>query len=204
MTVTGTINLTASTAGTYLVTYSFSNGTCSNSTTTNVTINALPVSSIDYTGTPDCTNGTAIVSMTGIGGGTDSSTAGLSLNPVTGDINLATSLEGTYTVLYTFTNGVCSNSTTTTLTIKNPALVVTISAACSPETIDLTSASVTAGRQAGLTYSYYQDVAGTIPVVNPAAVAAGGTYYIKGTAPLQRMFFKYSTRTVNHKSKTTH
>jgi gliding motility-associated-like protein len=179
---TGSINLTISTAGTYVVTYNFSNGTCSNSTTTSVTINALPAATIAYTGTPYCTNGTAIVSITGIGGGTYSAPAGLSLNPVTGDINLATSLEGTYPVIYSFTNGTCSNTTSTTITIKNPALVVNNPpAACSPETIDMTNPSVTTGSQPGLTYNYYQDIAGTIPVVNPVAVGTGGTYYIKGT-----------------------
>jgi gliding motility-associated-like protein len=179
---TGGINLTASTPGTYLVAYNFSNGTCSNSTTTNVTINAQPVASIAYTGTPYCTNGTAVVSLTGIGGGSYSSTAGLSLNPVTGDINLATSLEGTYSIFYNFTNGTCSNTTSTTITIKNPTLIVNNPpAVCAPETIDLTNPSVTAGSQPGLTYNYYQDIAGTILIGNPASVGTTGTYYIKGT-----------------------
>ena len=179
---TGDIDLAGSTPGTYTVTYTFSNGTCTNSTTANVTINALPVATIAYTGTPYCTNGTAIVSLTGIGGGTFISTAGLSLNPVTGDINLATSTEGTYTILYSFTNGTCNNTTITTITVKNPTLVTNNPpSACMPETIDLTNPSVTAGSQAGLTYNYYQDNIGTIPVVNPAAVGTGGTYYIRGT-----------------------
>ena len=115
---TGVINLAGSTAGTHTVTYTFSNGTCTNSTTANVTINALPVATIAYTGTPYCTNGTAIVSLTGIGGGTFVSSAGLSLNAVTGDINLAASSEGTYTVFYSFTNGTCSNTTLTTLLLR--------------------------------------------------------------------------------------
>jgi gliding motility-associated-like protein len=164
-----------------VVTYSFSNGICTNKTTTIVTINALPVATIAYTGTPYCTNGTAFISLTGVGGGTYSSAAGLSLNTVTGDITLATSAEGTYTVVYSYSNGTCSNTTNTIITIKNPALVVNNPpAACSPETINLTNPAVTAGSQAGLTYNYYQDNTGTVPVVNPAAVATGGTYYIRG------------------------
>ena len=104
----------------------------------------------------------------------------MSLNAITGDINLAASTEGVYTVIYFFTNGTCSNSAFTSVTIKNPAIVINNPAGiCFPGTIDLTTTDVTAGSQPGLTYNYYQDPAGTIPQINPAAVGAG-TYYIKG------------------------
>ena len=49
---TGAIDLGASTAGTYTVTYAFGNGTCNNTTTASVTINALPVASISYASSP--------------------------------------------------------------------------------------------------------------------------------------------------------
>jgi gliding motility-associated-like protein len=178
---TGTITLAASTPGLYTVTYTFSNGTCSNTATTTVRINALPVATISYNGSPYCTNGVAIVSLTGVGGGTYASSAGLSLNPATGDINLATSSQGTYLVIYSFTNGTCTNSASATIVIKNPTLVVNNPAGtCFPATIDLTNPAVTAGSQGGLSFNYYQDNAGTIPLVNPAAIGTGGTYYMKG------------------------
>ncbi|RYY52593.1 MAG: hypothetical protein EOO05_21785 [Chitinophagaceae bacterium] len=41
--VTGTVNLTSSAAGTYTVTYSFTNGTCPNAVTTSVTIIDVPL-----------------------------------------------------------------------------------------------------------------------------------------------------------------
>jgi hypothetical protein len=56
----------------------FSNGTCSNTTTTAVTINALPTATIAYGGSPYCATGTATVTQTGTSGGTYSSTTGLS------------------------------------------------------------------------------------------------------------------------------
>ncbi len=110
---TGAINLATSTAGVYTVTYTFSNGTCSNSTAKNVTVTALPTATISYGGNPYCATGTATVTRIGQAGGTYSSTAGLNITAATGAINLVTSTAGTYTVTYSFSNGACSNTTTT-------------------------------------------------------------------------------------------
>ena len=52
---------------------------------------------------------------------------------------------------------------------------------CSPPGVDLTAAFITAGSDAGLNYTYWNDSALTSPVVNPAAINADGAYYIKGT-----------------------
>ena len=85
---------------------------------------------------------------------------------------------------YTFTNGICSNTTTATIDISTlPVILITDPAAvCAPATVDITAGSVTTGSAAGLTYSYYQDAAGTILLVNPNAITTAGTYYIRGTA----------------------
>src|SRR5947208_7406982 len=115
---TGAINLGASTPGTYTVTYSFSAGTCNNTTTASVTIKVLPVTSIKYSGSPYCATGTASVTQTGQAGGTYSSTVGLSINAGTGAINLGASTTGTYTVTYSFSDVTCNNTTTASVTIN--------------------------------------------------------------------------------------
>ncbi len=102
--VTGDIDLVASTPGTYTITYSFTSGGCSNTTTTSITINALPTATINYAGSPYCATGTATVTQTGTAGGTYTAPAGVVINAATGDIDLVASTPGTYTITYSFTS----------------------------------------------------------------------------------------------------
>ena len=59
------------------------------------------------------------------------------------------------------------------LVITNPAPV------CEPETVDLSSTDITTGSEAGLTFTYWQDIDATIPLANYTSVKTSGTYYIQ-------------------------
>jgi hypothetical protein len=99
-----------------------------NNETAQLTVVDIPTASISYAGTPYCPTGNAAITQTGQIGGVYSSTSGLQINSSTGQVNLATSTPGTYTVKYVFTNGTCSDSTTTNITIHANNLSVVASA----------------------------------------------------------------------------
>jgi gliding motility-associated-like protein len=50
-----------------------------------------------------------------------------------------------------------------------------------PNTTNLTLSSIVSPQQSGITYSYWRDEAGTLPLSNPQAVGIAGTYYIKAS-----------------------
>jgi hypothetical protein len=87
---------------------------------TNITINAAPVASIIYSSPQFCNSGNINVSRTGQVGGTyTANPSGLNINSSNGKINLGVSTLGVYTVTYSFTNGTCSNTATTSVTITS-------------------------------------------------------------------------------------
>ncbi|WP_438968473.1 HYR domain-containing protein, partial [Nonlabens sp.] len=113
---TGAIDVSASTAGSYIITY-MTNGTCSNSSTAAVTINALDDAGFSYSNVSFCPNSPdPTPTISGLTGGAFSSTTGLSINSTTGVIDLSASTQGVYTVTYA-TAGICPNSTQVSLTV---------------------------------------------------------------------------------------
>jgi gliding motility-associated-like protein len=61
-------------------------------------------------------------------------------------------------------------------------LLVTTNPAASCGYTDLTSATIITGSDAGLTYTYWLNPEGTLPMLTPDRVTMSGTYYIKATS----------------------
>src|SRR5690606_20486717 len=103
-TANGTVDLATTGTGSYTITFT-TTGTCPNTSTQNITITDAPDATFSYSGASFCqtagTNPTPTLG-TGATAGTFTATpAGLSVNPTTGEIDLAGSNPGTYTVTNT-------------------------------------------------------------------------------------------------------
>ncbi|HVT84853.1 MAG TPA: T9SS type B sorting domain-containing protein, partial [Chitinophagaceae bacterium] len=76
----------------------------------------------------------------------------------------------------------CDSTTTLHVTITSIHLSVTDPAGvCAPATVDITNPSITAGSDAGLNFTYWNDAAATSPLNSPNAVSVSGVYYIKAS-----------------------
>ena len=121
---TGVINLAASSAGTYSITYSLFTGTCPSSTSVNVTITGSAVSTFNYSGSPYCStaaNPSPTFTGGGIAGNFTATPVGLVfVNAATGVVNIGASTPGTYTVTNTVaaSGGCLGSSSTATFVIS--------------------------------------------------------------------------------------
>ena len=135
-------------------------------------------------------------SVTPLAGGNGTITAGATPNLIT--VNWTT--LGTATMQVTETNsfGCVGDPVTIIVTINpKPNLVITNPlAVCSPGTVNITAATVTAGSTAGVTLTYWTNAAATIPYTTPTA-ATQGTYYIKATSAAGCVDIKSVVVTVN-------
>jgi len=115
------LNATLAMQGTYNLVITVS-GCSSAPGTTNVSIESPPVATFEYVGSPYCAGtGSASVSFIGAGtGGVFSSTAGLSINSSTGQVDLGASTPNTYIVTNTIAAGTCPQvQSTASITIDN-------------------------------------------------------------------------------------
>ncbi len=150
-------------------------------TSSALTITTLPTATISYPtgGTTFCKTATSVaVTQTGTTGGTYSAPAGLSINTSNGNINPSLSTVGTYTITYTFTNGTCANTTSTSVTIKAlPVITIATNYCITPNRVRLTANAASPGtytyvwNTGATTQSIDADVAGTF---NVAVTETGG------------------------------
>jgi gliding motility-associated-like protein len=103
-------------ADNYAVTVTDASG-CS--VTLNVSLTEpTPVStSVEYEDSPYCAIGAASILQSGVTGGTYSSTTGLVLNVTTGEIDLANSIPGVYTVTYSYNDNGCPYTSQTNIEV---------------------------------------------------------------------------------------
>lgn len=116
---TGTIDLSGSTSGqSYIVTYSFGTGSCATTATANIKILASPTT-IKYPLQDYCAVDSVKIIHTGFKNGRYTAMpAGLSINDLTGTVDLSASAAGTYIVIYTYQDGSLTQSALTTITVN--------------------------------------------------------------------------------------
>ncbi len=171
----GLINLSASTLGSYTITYT-TNSSCSNSSTFDITVTSAPSASFSYNGSPYCSSATNPLPLfgTGASGGFFSANpSGLSfVSTVTGEINLSGSTAGNYTITNNIVaaGGCASDYATSSITI-NPLPIVSFSGLASSYYYNNTPSNLI-GVPAGGTFTG-TGINGT--VFNPS-LAGGGTF----------------------------
>jgi gliding motility-associated-like protein len=148
-TTTGQINISASTPGTYTVSFA-GNGPCAGISGAQIAITASPNAAFSYSG-PYCQGGAnplPTFPAGGSGGVFTASPAGLVfLNTTTGQIDLSASHAGAYTVTNTISaSGTCAPSVTTATVTIDPVVIVS---AGPPQTVSAGSMVQMAGSITG-------------------------------------------------------
>ena len=109
-----------------------------------LTIRPLLRAEISYGTEAFCANGKTMVTLQGDSGGKFTSSAGLIINELTGEVNLTQSAPGTYTVSYTLSNEACTIIATAPLIIKAMPVISAITgpnSLAAGSTIQLVSAT---------------------------------------------------------------
>lgn len=177
----GTIDLSASTPGTYGVLYTTPNTNCQDTLTVFITINPSDDASFNYSNVTFCiSDANPIANITATNGGVFSIDNSGSINTSTGEVDLSSSGAGTFTITYT-TNGSCPDTSSTSITINNisDASITPIGSFCSGDSpVNLSAVD------AGGTWSGTGITDATNGTFDPSVAGAGTheiTYTISGS-----------------------
>lgn len=182
---TSAITVSPASTTTYTVTYTLAG--CTGTATRTITVNPMDNAGFNYGGsTTFCQTGTnPTATITGLPGGTFAGSPGtLVINASTGQINLAASPLGTYTVTYT-TTGPCPNSFPLVITITTAPNAVFTYAGPYCQFAANPSPSYPTGGSAG-TYTSTPSMGGSLNASNGQinlSTAAAGTYSVINTIP---------------------
>jgi len=193
----GAAILTSLSAGAYS-NFMISDGSCSYSVASSVNLTdplAPDFAASGFTNPSSCQGNDGEIILTGLLSNTPYLLSyvddGVSVGPlnissdVSGKIQISNLDAGVYSTFVLDLAG-CSGSTSSSITLVDPSVpVLQITdplAVCTPGTVDLSLAGITAGSTGGDTLSYWIDTVATIPLVDPSAVANSGTYYIQSTS----------------------
>ena len=168
---------------------------CGNGTANSIaiTVNSIPSAAIAYPAASYCksTAGAIAVSQTGTSGGTYSvSGPGLSINISNGTITPSASTAGSYTITYTFSNGTCTNTAVTNISIYDlPTAAITASPAifCSGENSQLQALSGAIGTNYSVQALNYTNV-----VPSGLATTVWNTYTDEGVSAAISLPFTFN------------
>lgn len=92
----------------------------------------------------------------------------------------AITVAGTYYIKSTIAAG-CSDIKPVVVAFYPPPVITVTDppGVCTPGTVDVTAASVTAGSTGTGVLTYWSDIGATVPIASPNAIGTSGTYYIK-------------------------
>jgi hypothetical protein len=172
---TGVIDLSASTPGNYVITYSIG------PTTDTFTVKATDNASFSYSASGYCDySSDPVPTITGLAGGVFSGSAGLVINSVDGEVNLDLSGPGNYSVTYT-TTGECPNASTIPLDVfaRPNASLSGESGFCVGSTAQLDA--VGSNGTAPYTFAWYLDGVSTGDTGSSINVSVAGSYSVFAT-----------------------
>jgi large repetitive protein len=177
--ITGEIDLSVSNTGTYIVTYSVG-GTCPASATASITVTTAPVATFSYSAPTFCGGASAGTAAPLYPGGASAGAftaipAGLTLNGATGEIDLATSQPGSYTVTNTIAANAQCGATAATTTVSIQAAPVVRVTASGPTTF-CAGGSVTLTASGAAAYQWSNGATSA-----SITVSTSGTYSVTGT-----------------------